>query len=89
MLRIFDVALHRLLAVESSDSMVASAMQYFFRTATEELKKSFVPKSKYKQISTKKSGILCKILPKQEIVGDPTISDVCLDLAKSSFCTYY
>ena len=76
------------LVVESSESMVALAMQYFFRVATEEVK-HFLPKAKYEQISTEKSGILYytgRILPTQEIVGDPTMCDVCLDLVKSSFC---
>ena len=76
------------LVVESSESMVASAMQYYFRAATEEVK-HFLPKSKYEQLSTEKSGILYytgRILPTQEIGGDPTMCDVCLDLVKSSFC---
>ena len=68
--------------------MVAAAMQYFFRVATEEVK-HFLPKAKYEQFSVERSGILYytgRILPTQEIVGDPTMCDVCLDLVKSSFC---
>ena len=63
-------------------------MQYYFRLATSEIK-HFLTESKYKHISEEKSGILYytgRILPTQDVGGDLTMCDVCLDLTKSSFC---
>ena len=76
------------LVVEFSEDMVKAAMQYYFRLATVEVK-HFLTESKYRHISEEKSGILYytgRILPTQELGGDPTMCDVCLDLTKSTFC---
>ena len=76
------------MAVEFPYDLVTPALQYYFKIATEEVK-HFLPVSKYKNISEEKSGILYytgRILPTQEVGGDLTMCDVCLDLAKSSFC---
>ena len=76
------------LVVEIPLSMIKAAMQYYFRSATKEVK-HFLPESKYKNISEEKSGILYhtgRILPTQEIGYDPTLCDVCFDLTKSTFC---
>ena len=76
------------MVVEFPYDLVSPALQYFFRMATKEVK-HFLPESKFKNLSEEKSGILFytgRILPTQEIGGDLTMCDVCLDLAKSSFC---
>jgi hypothetical protein len=76
------------LVVNFPENLVKAAMQYYFRIATEEVK-HFLQESKYKHISEEKSGILYyigRILPTQQVGGDPTMCDVCLDLVKSTFC---
>ena len=76
------------LVIEFPFDLVTPALQYYFKIATQEIK-HFLPEAKYKNLSQEKSGILYytgRILPTQQVNGDLTMCDVCLDLAKSSFC---
>ncbi len=61
---------------------------YYFRKATEEVKK-FVKPEKYESISTEKNGILYytgRILPDQEFTSTVTLTGVMRDLTNSTFC---
>ena len=77
------------LIVDLPKNMISAALQYFFRSATDEVK-HFLPASKYKHITEEKLGILYytgRILPTQGVTcSERTMCDVCLDLMTSTFC---
>ena len=76
------------LVVQLSEDYVKSALNYFFFTASLEIKK-FTKQIAYKNISKEKNGILLytgRILPSQKINNKINLSDVCADLCSASFC---
>ena len=65
-----------------------SGANYYFKKATEEVKK-FVKPERYENISTEKNGILYytgRILPGQEFTSTVTLTGVMKDLTSSTFC---
>ena len=71
-----------------SDENIKSAMTYFFRKATQEIKHFLKPRV-YSSISTEIEGILYysnRILPSKELRGTTQLSDVMLDLSSTTFC---
>ena len=77
----------RVVVVHLSDGILNAARGYFFRKAALEVK-HFVDKSRYENKSVWKDGILYftgRILPMQVITGEPSLGDVSLDLAASTF----
>ena len=76
------------LVVDLPKNMIDAAMGYFFKKATNEVKR-FLPESKYKSISEEKNGVLFyvgRILPTQEIGGKLSLCDTSFDLSNSTFC---
>ena len=76
------------LVVELADTNLISALNYFYKRATLEIK-HFQTRSVYKDISREKFGILYyvgRILPSQKFNQKINLSDVCIDLSMSSFC---
>ena len=70
------------------DEDLASAENYFFRKATEEVKK-FVNPKKYEQISKEHNGVLYyvgRILPEDEVSIVGRVTDVMKDLSSTTFC---
>ena len=71
-----------------SDSLLKTAMGYFFRKATLEIKHFLKPKS-YEQRTVLKEDILYhtgRILTTREIDGNLGLADVCVDLSAITFC---
>ena len=71
-----------------SDEDISSAITYFFRKATNEIK-TFVPPNRYKDISEEKEGILYysgRILSSDETGNKKEMADVMFDLSSTSFC---
>lgn len=76
------------LVVQLSEDYVKSALNYFFLTASLEIKR-FTKQIAYKHISKEKNGIRLytgRILPSQKINNKINLSDVCADLCSASFC---
>ena len=76
------------LVVQLSEDYVKSALNYFFLTASLEIKR-FTKQTAYKNISKERNGILMytgRILPSQQINNQMNLSDVCADLSLASFC---
>ena len=70
------------LVVDLSDEMLITAINYFYKKATLEIK-HFQNKKIYKSISKEKNEVLYytgRILPSQEFDGKLNLSDVCIDL---------
>ena len=70
------------------ENIMNAARGYLFQKAATEVK-HFVDPSKYKNNSVWKDGILyhtSRILSMQEIDGQSSLSDVCLDLSAATFC---
>ena len=77
-----------IVVVHLSEEILNAARNYFFKKAALEIK-HFVDKSKYEDKSVWKDGILYftgRILPMQEIAREPSLENVSLDLAASTFC---
>ena len=76
------------LVVHLPEAMVKAAMGYFYKKASDEIRK-FLNKSKYKNITSEVNGILYytgRILPSQDIEGKASLGDTSLDLCKTTFC---
>ena len=76
------------LAVELTEFYLLGSLNYFFKKASAEIK-HFLPESAYKKISKDRLGIMYytgRILPSQQFNAKIQLSDVCLDLCRSSFC---
>ena len=76
------------LVVSLSEDDLKTALDYFFRKATQEIK-HFLDKRSYQKISKEIDGVLYytgRILPSQEFSGKLNISDVSIDLSNTSFC---
>ena len=76
------------LVIILDDDLLLSALNYFYKKATLEIK-HFLPTGAFKNITREKSDILYFtgwILASQEINGKCNLSDVCIDLNMSSFC---
>ena len=76
------------LIVELSNENLITALNYFYKKATLEVK-HFLDKNSYKNISVEKCGILYysgRILPSQRFDNKLNLSDVCIDLSMASFC---
>ena len=76
------------LVVSIDEDLLMSSLNYFYKKATLEIEK-FLPQKLYKNICQKRNGILYytgRILASQELNGKLNLSDVCIDLTKSSFC---
>ena len=70
--------------------MIMNALQYYYRKASNEVKQ-FLGKIAYDidKMSVEKDGILyytCRILPSQDISGDPSLCDASFDLCCTTFC---
>ena len=75
------------LVIELSEQHINSALHYFYRKATLEVKQ-FLNEKLYKNIANEKNEILYytdRILPSQVINNKIELSDVCLDLTIGSF----
>ena len=76
------------LVVALNNENLIAAINYFYKKATLEIK-HFQHLRNYQNISKNKFGILYytgRILPSQEFDGKLNLSDVCIDLTKSTFC---
>ena len=76
------------LVVLLPDSMISSALNYYLRKASNEVKQ-FVNKMNYSKISTEKDDVLFytgRILSSQNINGIPSLGEVSLDLTATTFC---
>ena len=76
------------LVIILDDDLLLSALNYFYKKATLEIK-HFLPTGAFKSISREKNDILYftgRILASQEITGKCNFSDVCIDLNMSSLC---
>ena len=76
------------LVVSLSEHDLKTALHYFFRKATQEIK-HFLDKRSYQKISKEIDGVLYytgRILPSQEFSGKLNISDVSIDLSNTSVC---
>ena len=75
------------LVVSLSEDDLKTALDYFFRKATQEIK-HFLDKRSYQKISKEIDGVLYytgRILSSQEFSGKLKISDVSIDLSNTSF----
>ena len=76
------------LVIELSEEILQTALNYFYKRATLEIK-YFQNKNVYKNISKEKNGILYytgRILQSQKINNKLNLSDVCVDLTAATFC---
>ena len=76
------------LVVQLSEDKIRQALNYYFLKGSLEIKR-FMNKNSYVNISEERNGILLyngRILPSQRINNDLNLSDVCVDLAMTSFC---
>ena len=74
--------------VRIPETMLSAAKAYFFEKASAEVVQ-FVEPRKYKNITTRKDGILYhtgRILVVQEIDNQSHMADACLDLSAATFC---
>ena len=74
--------------VHISENMLSAAKAYFFEKASAEVVQ-FVEPRKYRNITTRKDGILYhtgRILTVQDIDNQSHLADACLDLSAATFC---